>query len=131
MKPSLIASCGINCGICYAHLRQKNKCPGCRNLIGDKAVSIARCKIRSCTKIQSDGFRFCFECNDFPCKGLKNLDKRYRTKYKMSEIENLEYIKNNGIEKFIENEKIKWSCSECKGIINVHSSECSSCGKKR
>ncbi len=25
--------------------------------------------------------RFCFECESYPCKRLKALDKRYRTKY--------------------------------------------------
>jgi len=29
-KSSLIAPCGIYCGVCYAHLREKNKCFGCR-----------------------------------------------------------------------------------------------------
>jgi uncharacterized radical SAM superfamily Fe-S cluster-containing enzyme len=27
---SLIAPCGMNCSICSAYLREKNKCPGCR-----------------------------------------------------------------------------------------------------
>ena len=30
MKSELIAPCGMNCGICYGYLREKNKCPGCR-----------------------------------------------------------------------------------------------------
>ncbi|MBE2280483.1 MAG: DUF3795 domain-containing protein [Ignavibacteriaceae bacterium] len=126
MESSLIAPCGMNCGICYAHLREKNKCPGCRFLKSNIPVSIERCKIRNCLKNRKVGF--CFECNEFPCKNLKNLDKRYRTKYDMSEISNLEFIKNNGISNFIETEKIKWSCSKCGGIINVHKKSCSVCG---
>ena len=27
----MIAPCGINCGFCMAHLRDKNKCPGCNS----------------------------------------------------------------------------------------------------
>jgi hypothetical protein len=27
---ALIAPCGMNCGVCMAYLREKNKCPGCR-----------------------------------------------------------------------------------------------------
>ncbi len=30
MDVSLIAPCGMNCGICLAYLRTKNVCPGCR-----------------------------------------------------------------------------------------------------
>ena len=130
MKSSLIAPCGMNCGICYAYLREKNKCPGCRLLKSEMPISIARCKIRNCENITKNKVKFCFECDNFPCKNLKHLDKRYRTKYHMSEIENLENIKKNGIRKFIKNEKIKWSCSKCSGTINVHKRICSKCGKK-
>jgi hypothetical protein len=42
---------------------------------------------------------FCFKCEKYPCDKLKHLDKRYRTKYVMSMIENLENIKKNGIKR--------------------------------
>lgn len=128
---ALIAPCGMNCGICSAFLRAKNKCPGCRLFTGDKPVSRARCIIRNCEFIKGDNPGFCFNCDDYPCKRLKNLDKRYRNKYKMSEIENLEYIKDKGIAKLIEKERIKWTCSHCGGTINVHKQVCSECGKAK
>jgi hypothetical protein len=37
------------------------------------------------------------------------LDKRYRTKYGMSMIENLEFIDKKGIRKFLKNEEGKWT----------------------
>jgi hypothetical protein len=46
-------------------------------------------------------------------------------------IENLENIKELGIRKFVRNEKVRWSCSECGGTICVHKGYCYSCGKKR
>jgi len=46
------------------------------------------------------------------------MDKRYRTKYGMSEIENLEFIRENGIRKFTVMERTKWISS--KGIFCVH-----------
>jgi len=131
MKLSLIAQCGMNCGICYAYLREKDKCPGCRLFNAKEPVSIARCKIRNCEIIQKGKIKYCFECDNFPCKNLKQLDKRYRTKYNMSEIENLEYIKKNGIRKFVSNEKNRWACSKCGGTICVHKGYCHSCGKKK
>lgn len=131
MKISLIAPCGMNCGICYAYLREKDKCPGCRLFNAKEPVSIARCKIRNCEIVQKGKVKYCFECNNFPCKNLKHLDTRYRTKYNMSEIENLENIKKNCIRKFVSNEKIRWACSKCGGTICVHKGYCHSCGKKK
>lgn len=127
----LIAPCGMNCAICYAHLREKNKCQGCRFLESNIPISIQRCKIRNCVKIINETVRFCFECTDFPCKNLRHLDKRYRIKYDMSEISNLYFIKNYGIRSFLETEILKWSCSKCGGTINVHKKICSVCGLKK
>lgn len=128
---SLIAPCGMNCGICMAYLREKNKCPGCRLFNAKEPVSIARCKIKNCEVIQKDKIKYCFECNSFPCKNLKHLDKRYQTKYNMSMIENLNNIEKLGIRAFVKNEKMRWSCSECGGTICVHKGYCYSCGEKK
>ena len=127
----LIARCGTICGICMAHLWEKNHCPGCRLLKTDMPISIARCKIRSCDVFKKGTFTFCFECSDFPCQSLKHLDKRYRTKYGMSQIENLGYIKENGLDAFLKNEKRHWICAFCGGTICVHRGYCYNCGKKK
>ena len=75
--------------------------------------------------------RFCYDCKDFPCRWLKTLDKRYRTFYHMSMIENLEYIRDNGISKFLEREQEKWRCPECGGVICCHNGVCFNCGLDR
>lgn len=49
----------------------------------------------------------------------------------MSVLENLENIKKLGVREFVQNEKIRWTCSECGGIICVHTGYCSNCGEKR
>lgn len=109
MKPKLIAPCGMNCSLCIAYLRDKNKCPGC-NLQGKPNSDYFRkCIIKNCKIIKENNWKFCSpKCEKFPCTRLKNLDKRYRTKYSMSMINNLENIKNNGIRSFINKEKKKW-----------------------
>ena len=126
----LIAPCGMNCGLCYAYLRDKNKCPGCRFLKKDIPISIDNCKIRNCDNIKDNKLNYCFECDFFPCKNLKHLDKRYRTKYNMSEIENLNFIKEKGIKKFLINQDKKWSCPKCGKKICVHKGKCIFCSKK-
>jgi hypothetical protein len=62
---------------------------------------------------------------------LLHLDKRYRTRYKMSMIENLETIRDFGIRRFLLSEKAKWTCPKCDGIICVHKGHCSNCGAEK
>jgi hypothetical protein len=130
MKSSLIAPCGMNCGICMAYLREKKKCPGCRGSNENKSFSCANCKIKNCIELNKNNLKFCFKCKKFPCERIKYLDKRYRTKYNMSMIENLENIKKLGLREFVKNEKIRWTCSQCGGTICVHRGYCYNCGKK-
>jgi hypothetical protein len=128
-KSHIIAPCGMNCAVCSAYLRDKDKCPGCRIENTNKRASVDRCKIKNCKFIQKDNLEFCSGCEIFPCKRLKNLNQRYKTKYNMSMVENLEYIKDFGMEKFLENEDKRWTCSDCGGTICVHKGYCDSCGK--
>ena len=119
MKQKLIAPCGMNCALCRAYLREKDKCPGCRD---DVIYPYCRhCIIRNCPELKSSKSKYCGKCDNFPCRRLKNLDKRYRTKYGMSMIENVNYIHKHGIRKFIRREKRRWQ----KGgkIFCVHNKE--------
>jgi hypothetical protein len=94
----LIAPCGMNCGICLGHLREKNKCAGCRTMDAYESSYGRKCIIRSCPILKKNNWKFCSDkCEKFPCTRLKDLDKRYRTKYKMSMLENLEDISKIGI----------------------------------
>ena len=111
---NLIAPCGMNCGVCQAYLRSENKCPGCfaGRKVGGRLI---KCGRRLCKKRKG---KFCFECDEFPCDSIKRLDERYCAKYGMSEIENLQFIRDNGIEKFLAQQEKKY-ISE-KGVLCVH-----------
>ena len=111
----LIAPCGMNCAICKAHLRQKNPCHGCRDAEKNKPKTRLHCRLRTCDKRTG---AFCYECTEFPCDRLRHLDLRYRTRYGMSEIENLEYIRKNGMNKFLKNETKRWINE--KGLFCIH-----------
>jgi len=139
-KFALIAPCGMNCGICRAYLRNKYKvglkrvlvgCPGCRGTNTGKPRYCIGCKIKNCRNFLKDGAKYCFECNIFPCARVKHLDKRYRTRYFMSMIENLEYIREHGVRIFLKNEDAKWACPKCGDTICVHDGFCIGCGKKK
>jgi hypothetical protein len=110
MKAELIAPCGMNCGICIGYLRKDRKCPGCHEVNTNKVITRKRCVIKNCENIESNEAGFCYECKKYPCRRLKQLDERYRNKYSMSMIENLEFIKGNGLRAFVANEKKRWRC---------------------
>lgn len=124
----LIAPCGMNCGVCIAHLRKDRVCPGCWGEDSHKPVTRTKCIIKNCEIIKLNKSKFCFECEEYPCKRLKQLDKRYRTKYRMSMIENLDSIKKIGLDAFIEKEQERWRCQKCGGVICVHKGYCLECG---
>jgi hypothetical protein len=120
---TLIAPCGMDCAICMAYLRKKNHCGGC--YAPDRLCNI-NCTIPACRKVQG---RCHPDCGEFPCRRLKQLDARYRAKYHMSMLDNLEAIRKNGIRAFVKSERERWTCKACGGTIDVHHYRCSACGK--
>lgn len=128
----LVSPCGMNCSICANYLAMKNQ-------VRNKGVKMAYCKgciprnkncsflKKHCDKLSSNLVDFCFECNDFPCLRLTNLDEKYKSKYKMSMIENLILIKNKGIEEFIDSQKRKWKCGKCGNLLSCHNGLCFNC----
>ena len=132
----LIAPCGMNCGLCSSYLTLKNglkkkgvmraECPGCR----PRGKNCAFLK-KACEFLANGVYTYCFECEKYPCPRLKGLDKRYRTNYHMSMIENLDYIKENGIKKFLNQQAKKWQCSNCGDIICCHNGVCYRCNSDK
>ncbi len=133
MEKNAIAICGMNCSLCISYIFNnhdlnkkgfnKKYCPGC--VVRGKNCTFALAK--KCDLIANGKIRFCYECDKFPCDGLKRLDKRYRTKYNLSMIDNLNYIKENGIEKFLKKEEEKWKCLNCGELICCHNGLCLNC----
>jgi hypothetical protein len=124
---SLIAPCGMNCGTCIGYLREKNRCPGCRVYSADKAISIQRCIIPKCAHLDKTTSKFCYDCEKYPCQRIKQLDKRYSTKYKTIFIENLTMIKEKGIDNFLVFESKRRTCPKCGSGISVHRDNCLIC----
>lgn len=132
MNKELVAPCGMNCAICARYLALTNEimskgvrmssCTGCRPR-DRKCAFMKRCPLLLSRQIQC-----CYECNDFPCGNISTLDKRYRTHYRMSMIENLQYIKENGIQQFLNREQEKWKCPNCGETICCHNGICFNCG---
>ena len=125
-----IAPCGMNCGTCIAYLRNKKPCTGCWSN-DEKPKHCTICVIKNCDYLAKTDSYFCFECEKYPCTRLKNLDKRYKTNYQISLIENLNQIKTVGLSQFLTTENSKWICKYCGNTICVHRDFCIVCQKKR
>lgn len=130
MDPSHIAICGMHCLVCYKHLITKKyakQCHGCRYDDETLPAHCRSCKIKDCAKEKN--YTYCFECNVYPCHWIKNLDKSYQKRYKVSLIENGMFMKEFGISAFLDSEKKHWTCTACQGIISLHDRFCSVCQK--
>jgi hypothetical protein len=128
----LVAPCGMNCAICSGYLALKHEvktkgvrmpyCKGCR-----PRGKICAFLKKKCELLLNNKVRFCYECKNFPCDRLLHLDKRYRTYFRMSMVENLKTTKEEGIQEFLKMEEEKWECPECGGVICCHNGICFSC----
>lgn len=112
---NLIAPCGMNCALCQAYQGKGLKCFGCGNM--NKRKSCQNYFIFNC----KNKIDFCFECKNYPCTRLKKLDKRYKTKYNMSMLENLDFIKINGLQDFLQYQNKKYKCDKCGYLKNSSS----------
>ena len=136
IEPELIAPCGMNCAICASYLAQKNDvkskgvrmpyCVGCR----PRNKNCAFLK-KQCSKLLNGEVKFCFECSSFPCDRLKTIDYRYKTRYRMSMIENLEFIRAKGIEEFLSKQNESWKCKNCGQLVCCHNGICFKCGLEK
>lgn len=104
-----IGVCGLDCGLCPRYYTAgDSRCPGCGgpNFL-NKHPS---CSFITCC-VKKNNFEVCADCSSFPCSKFKP-DKEIQQfegsssypPYKKIMI-NLNYIRENGIENFIDNQK--------------------------
>jgi hypothetical protein len=128
----LIAPCGMNCAICAGYLALKHNlkakgirmihCTGCR----PRSKRCAFLK-EQCVKLSKGQVTYCFECRSFPCNRLRTIDKRYNSRYRMSLIDNLLFMKEHGIKKFLEEQEKTWKCKTCGEMLCCHNGLCFNC----
>lgn len=120
-QQQLVAPCGMNCALCQAYQGKGLACHGYGH--GGERKACQNCSIQKCENKKA----FCFECTQYPCKRLKALDKRYRTKYHMSMLENLALIQTNGLDEFVRQQNERYRCSNCGKLRTVHQDYCLYC----
>lgn len=132
---NLAGPCGFYCGTCRHYLARskglleernlKHGCQGCR--IQDKKCAWVK---KDCVLLRKKQIDFCFECEDFPCDNLKELDQRHVRDDGVSLIGNLLRIKEIGVEKWLEEQEKAWTCPQCSGNLCVIDKQCYDCGYK-
>ena len=130
-KANLLAPCGLNCRVCHKYIREKKSCPGCRADDALKPKSKWVCRIKECEMLSRDEIEFCFQCKNYPCEPIKQLNKRYIKQYSVSVIDNLNEIDISGVHDFLEKEAAQWTCHSCGDIASMHKSLCPHCKGER
>ena len=97
MKTKDIAPCGINCSLCLAYQRDKNHCNGCNGSNGHKAYHCIECRIRNCEEKKGNKELLCSKCKSYPCRRIKDLEKRYTNRYNVNIYKNFEDIKKGAV----------------------------------
>jgi len=108
-KYPTIGVCGLDCGLCPRYYTAgASRCPGCG---GPNFLSKhPSCSFITCC-VKKNNLEVCADCSNFPCSKFKR-DKDYQQfegsssypPYKKIML-NLNYIKEYGIENFIDNQK--------------------------
>ena len=108
-KYPTIGVCGLDCGLCPRYYTKgTSRCPGCAG--PDFINKHPSCSFITCC-VKKKNLEVCAECSEFPCSKFKSYEEYQQVKdfssyppYKKV-IPNLNFIKEQGIEKFIEQQK--------------------------
>ena len=132
---NLASRCGVYCGACRSYLLQKKDlfeekgykrgCKGC--IAQDKNCAFLK---KGCKPLRTKEIEYCYECEKMPCDQLRRVSNPYKVKYNVDIVGNLKRMKEIGVELWLEEQKILYTCPECGGEICVHDAECFDCGYK-
>lgn len=151
---NLVAICGLYCGACAIYQATQNKddqklkdfaeglsartgktftiedvvCDGCL-ANGRLDLWCRTCRMRDCEILQSGKLR-CSDCDDFPCAILTAF-RDDGMKHHGEISDNLEQLKNMGIEAWAEFEEKRWTCPACGKMIAWYDTACRNCGAPR
>ena len=105
----MIGVCGLDCGLCTRYYTVgPSRCPGCAG--PDFFNKHPSCSFITCC-VKKKNLEVCAECSEFPCSKFKSDEEYWQLKESSSYpsckkvIPNLNFIKEHGIEKFVEQQK--------------------------
>lgn len=129
---TMIGCCGLDCSACSS-AQGSCTCHGCGGPDEYKPEFCRSvCAIKVCEKRIKNNYRFCYECPDYPCEITYAHDHRCRASYTSQEspFDNLKRIQEIGVKHFLHEERARWTCVECGGVICAQDGVCGGCGRK-
>lgn len=147
-KRKLVGICGIYCGTCPRHLAPRIqddayltqtsletgysadeiRCDGCLSEKVYPACIDCRAGFRRCA--QERNVTWCFQCQEFPCQRLRDfLDIHIVNgiSHPAKLIEELQSMKDRGIDAWIEKQEETDCCPRCGRILYWYDLQCSRC----
>jgi len=145
---SMVGICGLYCGTCPNYLASRKndseqlekisqktdipveevRCDGC--LSDNVFAPCVDCKhgFRRCAEEKE--VTWCFQCHDFPCRRLKDFKDVHIVNgisHHAHVIEDLKYMSEHGIEKWVEAQEQAGQCPRCGTILYWQIQECPDC----
>lgn len=111
------------------------KCYGCKT--DTVFAGCSKCVIRKCA-MNRNGIETCLDCNSYPCwrvkitaivKKVLNLEKKLP--HLRAIKTNLEVIRNNGMQIWMEEQNRKWQCPHCGKRLSWYRASCIDCNSNR
>jgi hypothetical protein len=99
------------------------RCHGCKSAIN--SVFCADCDIKHCA--QDKGAGYCFECSEFPCSRLTSFRHDEHAHHSVV-LQNQEAIRSQGADRWLEQQRQRWSCPVCGARFSWYDMECAACG---
>ena len=142
MKFQYDTYCGLYCGACDTLIANEKgeveklakewhrkpeelRCFGCKTKTN--AVFCLKCEIKQCAEKKK--VDFCFECDEYPCTQLVAFRKDDSPHHSVV-LKNLGIIRQKGIQKWLKEQKRRWSCSDCETKFSWYDRACNKCGSR-
>ncbi|MDZ4121563.1 MAG: DUF3795 domain-containing protein [Candidatus Cloacimonadaceae bacterium] len=130
--------CGLYCGACSSMIIYEKQngdasvsstplpegetpCSGCNHDPGNT------CEIVQCNF--AHGTQCCGFCPEFPCATIQHFNDT-EWPHHADVIENLRRIKEIGMQEWLQEQSLLWSCPECHTRTHWYQKNCQNCGKK-
>ncbi|MBN2383365.1 DUF3795 domain-containing protein [bacterium] len=134
--------CGLYCGACKAVMANQTGtvealaqeweikpaelvCHGCKT--ETIAAFCQDCTFREC--VNNKGLEYCFQCSEFPCDELVQF-RNDKAPHHSVVLHNSKRMRDMGVPRWLEEQRIRWSCPECGTSFSWYDQTCSTCGAK-
>ncbi|MBN2587902.1 MAG: DUF3795 domain-containing protein [Candidatus Fermentibacteraceae bacterium] len=144
MKLRYDTYCGLFCGACPVGMANETgdvellekmaeewgrspdelRCGGCRS--GITAVFCTDCEMRACAVRK--GLEYCSQCDEYPCGTLTGF-RNDQAPHHSAVLRNLSRMAEMGVEEWLEEETVRWTCGKCGKRFGWYSETCRECGE--